>query len=596
MLILDGFDEVAPALRDTFLAAIRDLEHFIDNCPLLVTSRPLTTKHLDDMQEDWMTFEVQPFTNEQIIDYITRWHRYMPKLTDAERTVNAADLANEWQGEPTVAPLTGNPLMLATLLMVHHLDGKLPSGRARLYDRYIEGMLGLWDDRRQVPADGLTLNGDHKRRLLTRLAVYFHLHERDQLSEEEIEPLLKPLLEEMGCNKPVSVVLGVLRERSGLLIGPGAYSFIHKSVGEFLVGQAIVDGNQRSATGEVLDRFYLLKHRYDDRWAVVLLFYIGLCPIADLQAFLDECVADASYRGFSTAIILLGDQSHRLDSTVVRQFLVATYEKSTAWALPEVAFGQKVKGGAPLFIETFKWKVSWMPPAKEADQDPSIMLLPQSIGGVKSDRSLLALEHRVLLPWNDLPEMGPLLRNRILVERINHPFDDTEWGATILDKRAISETPDFWKYFAFNWIGSAVTEKQKSPGDTRTEALRRCRVYAKTLPELEGYVPLMALASAWDMVGLSVQHQVYTTENVASFVSVILELRSWEIAPEFLALTKSLDMYRWFNSDTISSDILEGFPQLMGNPKVQRLGIPEEDVKALLEWLAELKLLLDGVA
>lgn len=595
LLILDGFDEVAPALRDTFLDSIHDLELFIKDSPLLVTSRPLTTKHLDDMQEDWMTFEVQPFTNDQIIDYITRWHRHMPQLSDAERTVNAADLAKEWQGEPTVAPLTGNPLMLATLLMVHHLDGKLPSGRARLYDRYVEGMLGLWDDRRQVPADGLTLNADQKRRLLTRLAIYFHLHERDQLNEEEIEPLLKPLLDEMGCTRSVSAVLGVLRERSGLLIGPGAYSFIHKSVGEFLVGQAIVDGNQRAASGEVLDRFYLLKNRYDDRWAVVLLFYIGLCPIADLQAFLDECVADASYRGFSTAIILLGDQSHRLDSTVVRQFLIAAYENSTVWALPEFAAKKSAKSGDMFSRDTHVLSVPWMPRAKEADSE-TLFLLPQhSIGGVQCERSLSALENKVLLPWNDLPKMGSLLRNWIRASRIHSLIDDTEWTATVLDKQAISESTDFWRYYGFHWIAAVMNEKRISPSETRTELLRRCRVYAKTFLELEGCVPLMALASALDRVGLSAEHGVYRPENVASFVSAVLELRSWKIAPEVLALTKSFDRCRWFSSASNSGDILEGCPQLFGNPKVQRLGIPQEDVKALLEWLAELKLLRDGV-
>jgi predicted NACHT family NTPase len=152
IFILDGFDEIRPSDRDRIYDWICALSIAAPSCPIIVTSRPLTTDHLDRFDGNWLHWSIYPFDRERIIDYIQRWYLHTPLLEDDNREIDPLNLADAWSQDPTLEPLTGNPLLLSTLLMVHHLDGKLPSGRSELYKRYVEGMLGLWDDRRKVVA------------------------------------------------------------------------------------------------------------------------------------------------------------------------------------------------------------------------------------------------------------------------------------------------------------------------------------------------------------------------------------------------------------------------------------------------------------
>ncbi|NEQ51757.1 MAG: hypothetical protein F6K11_16720, partial [Leptolyngbya sp. SIO3F4] len=116
---------------------------------------------------------------------------------------------------------------------------------------------------------------------------------------------LKKLLGSMRVKFSSEQVLANLRERSGLIIGPGVYSFVHKSVAEFLVAESIVEGNQQDKGGQRIDRLYLLNHRDDDRWNTVTFLWAGLASLGDLEGFIDECI---TVNNKSLAFGLLYDQ------------------------------------------------------------------------------------------------------------------------------------------------------------------------------------------------------------------------------------------------------------------------------------------------
>jgi hypothetical protein len=295
IFIFDGFDEIRPVDRDEIVNWMISLKSKAENCPVIVTSRPLTTNHLDLLSDKLLKWNMDDFDEERIVNYIERWHRYMPLLANTNREVNAENLANAWLSDPTIAPLTGNPLLLSTLLMVHHLDGQLPSGRSQLYKRYVDGMLGLWDDRRNIPVSAIQLSPDQKRQIIRGLALKMFLSMQDQVDEAATLDLVQSLLERMRLSLPTEDVLSTLRERTGLIVGPGIYSFIHKTVAEFLVAEAIVQGDQRDEFGHRIDRFNLFKHRNDDRWNTVIFLWAGLAPIADVEAFIGECIEVKSY-------------------------------------------------------------------------------------------------------------------------------------------------------------------------------------------------------------------------------------------------------------------------------------------------------------
>ncbi|MEL7408135.1 MAG: NACHT domain-containing protein, partial [Cyanobacteria bacterium J06558_2] len=318
IFILDGFDEIPPEKRDEIQQWIQELNIAIKNCPIVITSRPLTTNHLEELGEQWELFEIKPFDEPRIIDYIQRWYKYTSLLADSDREINVKVLAQQWQSDPTIEPLTSNPLLLSTLLMVHHLDGSLPSGRSELYNRYVKGMLGLWDDRRKVKAHKISLSLKEKWQILRGIALYMNFEQKDQLDEGEITQQLDRILEEMKLTCSAEDVLETLRERSGLIIGPGIYSFIHKSVGEYLVADAINQGDQRDTSGTRIDRLTLFDYRDKDRWNTIIFLWAGIASVKDLENFIDSCIEAKSYR---LALGILYDQYEKF-STIYRKNLI----------------------------------------------------------------------------------------------------------------------------------------------------------------------------------------------------------------------------------------------------------------------------------
>ncbi len=330
VFILDGFDEIRPNERDNVYEWVVQLSTAADGCPIVLTSRPLKTDHLDRLIHSWQHWAVEPFDEPRIIDYISRWYRHT-RLLEGNREVDAVALAQSWGTDPTIGHLTGNPLLLSTLLMVHHLDGSLPSGRSQLYKRYVEGMLGLWDDRRRVEATAVHLSLEQKRQVLRGFALHLFFREEEQIDETEALAWLQALLHKMNISSQAEDVLAVLRERSGLIIGPGIYSFAHKSIGEYMVAEAIFQGDQQDNSNQRIDRLRLFTHRYEDRWNIVTFLWAGLAPVADVELFIDECIKAGALE-LAGGILL--DQYERITSDIRRRLmlkLISVEDKPVSW-------------------------------------------------------------------------------------------------------------------------------------------------------------------------------------------------------------------------------------------------------------------------
>jgi hypothetical protein len=310
--LIDGFDEVPSDRRDDVQAWLVDLAMAAQGCPILLTSRPLTTEHLDTLAETWSRWTVEDFDDERITAYIARWYAHADLPVGMKSDVDAEALAEQWSADPTIRPLTGNPLLLATLLLVHVLDGSLPAGRAKLYQRYVEGMLGVWDNRHKRSVS-IQLTQQHKHEILRDIAVRMFLGNIDQIEEKEITQIIAGTLQRLGQTAEPAQVLEFLRERTGLLIGPGNYTFSHKSVAEFLVAETIVEGSLVDDDGARIDRMRLFRHRYDDRWNTVLFLWAGLARKAELEHFIRDTSRDNTQDCWSLVFGLLADQSPRVD-------------------------------------------------------------------------------------------------------------------------------------------------------------------------------------------------------------------------------------------------------------------------------------------
>lgn len=115
-LIFDGFDEIAPNDRDTVVEWLNALEGSAGISPIVVTSRPLSGGHLDHLHTFEGPWKIENFDKRRVVDYIKRWYDCSPLLQDNQRQIDADLLGSTWLADPVIGPLTGNPLMLTTLL------------------------------------------------------------------------------------------------------------------------------------------------------------------------------------------------------------------------------------------------------------------------------------------------------------------------------------------------------------------------------------------------------------------------------------------------------------------------------------------------
>ena len=263
IIILDGFDEVQEERRDAVEKWVKDLSANAKQSAIIVTSRWLHGKHLKQLEAPWENWDLLPFDKPRVVEFIERWHRYLPEdaLSASERQIDAQELARSFFDDPSLRPLADTPLMLGTLLFVHHRDKKLPSGRADLYERYVSAMLGLRDSGLGIKARATKLTDNEKRRVLAHMALHFHLTGTNEVNDKTMTHLVTEALRKFKFHDDVERLLAALCERTGLLQGPGTWSFMHKTIGEFLVADLICEGTTRLPDNRRLDRKEMWAHK-----------------------------------------------------------------------------------------------------------------------------------------------------------------------------------------------------------------------------------------------------------------------------------------------------------------------------------------------
>jgi predicted NACHT family NTPase len=75
IFILDGFDEIRPSDRDKIYDWIVELSAVVQECPFILTSRPITTDHLERLSTSWNFWNIEPFNeNESLITFSVGIH------------------------------------------------------------------------------------------------------------------------------------------------------------------------------------------------------------------------------------------------------------------------------------------------------------------------------------------------------------------------------------------------------------------------------------------------------------------------------------------------------------------------------------------
>ncbi len=144
LLLLDGLDEVADEtlrvrLFDVFRDACRRWR-----CPMVVTSRPISTGELRDMGFRLATIE--PFGDAEIGVFLDHWVTALHaagsvKELGGEGEKYRRELHQAITERPRVRRLATNPVMLTCLCVVHWNEGRLPEGRSRVYGAVVRWLL-----------------------------------------------------------------------------------------------------------------------------------------------------------------------------------------------------------------------------------------------------------------------------------------------------------------------------------------------------------------------------------------------------------------------------------------------------------------------
>lgn len=287
VLLLDGMDEVAdPALRQRVARLIEGFASRFDMCRFVVTSREVGYEGVSRIGAGFGLAKVREFDSAEVRQFIRDWTRVVETTLAGSDSADVIRMAKEKaeglisaiEGNPRVADLAVNPLLLTVIALVHRYRAQLPERRSELYEEAIEVLLGHWDEAKgletSTPIAGRELDSGDRRSLLEPVAFWMHERQKREIERDDLVTLLAPAFlnmtaDETAARKAVEAFINLINMRSGLLIerGIGVYGFAHLTFQEYLTARALAD--RKDVLG------YTLKRLPDPWWREVILLVAG---------------------------------------------------------------------------------------------------------------------------------------------------------------------------------------------------------------------------------------------------------------------------------------------------------------------------------
>lgn len=182
LVLLDGLDEV---LEERRAWAVEEIEKLAGEYPdnyYVITCR---TSDWHNQLPGFHTYEVQPFTKDDIRRFIGGWYSEVLRARAAESEALAKAMAQTgelWRllaDRADLLQIARTPLVLSLITLLHfHRQTDFPKGWAKLYERCVEVLEDLWNRQdQQLPL--------HEKRMVLE-AIAFHLLKEDRQEEEEM--------------------------------------------------------------------------------------------------------------------------------------------------------------------------------------------------------------------------------------------------------------------------------------------------------------------------------------------------------------------------------------------------------------------------
>ncbi len=305
-VLFDGLDEVFdPALRREVSTTIH---RFADEYPLarlIVTSRIIGYQHQTWRDEDFRHFMLQDLDDEQIADFLVRWHRAAYEEGSRGETKRAL-LADAIEHSTAIGQLAGNPLLL-TMMAILNRTQDLPRDRAELYEQCARLLLHQWKVDVAFEPDPelskVSLDYKDKRGLLLHVARAMQSSERglagNLIDEDTLERTLAGGLKGMPNlreDRAARALIEHLRGRNFMLcsIGGRSYAFVHRTFLEYFCA---VEIRERFQTEQSLNldqmKTEIFGHWADETWHEVLTLLAGMLAPKFLQEILEWLLAQS---------------------------------------------------------------------------------------------------------------------------------------------------------------------------------------------------------------------------------------------------------------------------------------------------------------
>ncbi|HEX7331636.1 MAG TPA: HEAT repeat domain-containing protein [Pyrinomonadaceae bacterium] len=303
-VLFDGLDEVFdPALRKEVSTTIH---RFADEYPparIIVTSRIIGYQHQTWRDEDFRHFMLQELDEEQIADFLVRWHRTAYQEANKGETKRAL-LADAIDHSTAIRQLAGNPLLL-TMMAILNRTQDLPRDRAELYEQCARLLLHQWKvDVAFAPDPELSkasLDYKDKRGLLLHVARAMQSSERglagNLIDEDTLERTLASGLKGVPNLRPdraARALIEQLRGRNFMLcsVGGRSYAFVHRTFLEYFCA---VEIRERFQTEQSLSldqlKTEIFGHWADETWHEVLTLLAGMLAPKFLREILEWLLA-----------------------------------------------------------------------------------------------------------------------------------------------------------------------------------------------------------------------------------------------------------------------------------------------------------------
>jgi len=199
------------------------------------------------------SFYLSPFNLQQVQQFVSNWYQlYVPKQANHEQRIN--DLKQRLQADDGLGRLARIPVLLNMICFIHARRGRLPDGRAELYQRIAETYLVSLDKARGLKFQDHELRFDYYdlTEWLAEIAYTMQIRRTEEksailITETEVQDILKKGLDERGltgehAEYECRFILDYLSHRSGLFIprgkdeqGQELYAFAHLSFLEYFV-------------------------------------------------------------------------------------------------------------------------------------------------------------------------------------------------------------------------------------------------------------------------------------------------------------------------------------------------------------------------